>query len=135
MKKAAQKANDYNTKENVPIYNTPQALGKAVGKVEVLPPQKSKKREAVIRKLAKTSGLHISKRQKANFGSNKKMSPVTISKVKAFYSKDYVSHQAPGKKDFVSSWQNGKKEHIQKRHSMFSLKEAHALFKKQHPEV
>lgn len=62
------------------------------------------------------------------------MSTVTISKVKSFYSKD-VSHQAPGKKDFVTSWQHRKKEHFQKRHLMFLLKEGHALLKKEHPEV
>ena len=33
------------------------------------------------------------------------------------------------------SWKNGKKEHLQKRHLLFSLREAHALFLKENPEV
>lgn len=137
MKTKDQKAKEYNNEEDVHayVYSTPQALGKAVGKVKSCLPKSPRKRKAVITKLATNSGLHISKRQKKSFESNKKMSPVTISKVKSFYSKDYVSRQAPGKKDFVTSWQQGKKEQIQKRHLMFSLKEAHAMFKTEHPEI
>ena len=46
-----------------------------------------------------------------------------------------ISRQSPGKRDFVVSWKNGKKEHLQKRHLLFSLREAHALFLKENPEV
>ena len=48
---------------------------------------------------------------------------------------DSISRQSPGKRDFVVSWKNGKKEHLQKRHLLFSLREAHALFLKENPEV
>ena len=37
--------------------------------------------------------------------------------------------QAPGKKDFVIKRQSGKKDYRQKRHMMFSLKEAHSVSK------
>lgn len=48
---------------------------------------------------------------------------------------DSISRQSPGKKDFVVSRQNGKKEHLQKRHLLFSLKEVHALFLRENPTI
>jgi hypothetical protein len=121
--------------EDVQAYSTPQALGKAVGKVKSRLPNSPRKRKAVIKKLASSTGLHISKRRKADLEGNRRVSEATISKVQAFYVQDSVSRQAPGRRDFVTTWQNGKKEHLQKRHMMFSLKEAHALFQEEHPDV
>ena len=136
MKKKAQKTERCNyDNENVHAYQTPQALGKAVGKVKCQLPKSPRKRKAVITKLATTSGLVISKHKKGNSGGNKKVSVATITKVQEFFCKDYVSCQAPGKKDFVIKRQRGKKDYLQKRHMMFSLKEAHSLFQKKHPEV
>ena len=121
--------------ENVHAYATPQALGKATAKVKSNLPKSPRKRKAVITNLATTSGLVIAKRKKSNSGGNKKLAAATIKKVKEFYCKEYVSRQAPGRKDYVIERQEGKKNYLQKRHLMFSLKEAHALFLKEHPEV
>jgi hypothetical protein len=83
MKKKAQKEScNVDNEENVHAYVTPQALGKAVGKVKSHLPKSPRKRKAVIRKLATTSGLAIAKRKKGNSGGNKKLTAATITKVK-----------------------------------------------------
>lgn len=138
VKKYRMKKKDLGVKhdlEDVRAYSTPQALGKAVGKVKSRLPKSPRKRKAVIKKLASSTGLHISKRRKADLEGNRRVSEATISKVQAFYVQDSVSRQAPGRRDFVTTWQNGKKEHLQKRHMMFSLKETHALFLEENPDV
>lgn len=135
MKKRLLKQVDTDSDENARVYSTPQALGKAVGKVKTHLPKSPRKRKAVIAKLATATGLRISKKRKNSLGGNKSISAKTALKVQAFYMLDSISRQAPGKKDFVTSRKNGKKEHLQKRHMMFSLKESHALFIKENPDI
>ena len=135
MKKKVQKTESCNDdNKNVDASQTPQALGKAVGKVKSELPKSPRKRKAVITKLATTSGLVISKHKKGNSGGNKKVI-ATITKVQEFFCKDYICCQAPRKKAFVIKRQSGKKDYLQKRDMMFSLKEAHSLFQKEHSEV
>ena len=65
MKKKVEKTESCNDdNKNVDAYQTPQALGKAVGKVKSQLPKSPRKRKAVITKLATTSGLVISKHKK-----------------------------------------------------------------------
>ena len=135
LQKAKQKAGVNGEVANV-VYKTPQALGKAVGKVKAHLPKSPRKRKAVIVKLASSSGLEVLTKKKKKFpAGNSCLSPEVTKKVKSFYLRDSISRQSPRKKDFVVSWQNGKKEHLQKRHLMFSLKKVHALFLKDNPKV
>ena len=126
---------DLDSEEYTAAYSTPQALGKAVGKVKSHLPKSPRKRKAVVAKLASAAGIKIVKKKKLSLVGNKCISTQIISKVKAYYMLDSISRQAPGKKDFVTSWKSGKKEHLQKRHMMLSLKETHALFLKDNPDV
>lgn len=88
MKKKAQKTESCNDDNKiVHAYQTPQALGKAVGIVKSKLPKSPRKRKAVITKLATTSGLVISKHKKDNSGGNK-VSVATITKVQEFFCKD-----------------------------------------------
>ena len=112
-------------------YSTPQALGKAVGKVKPYLPKSPRKRKAIVEKLASSTGIHLLKKRKKEFGGNLHLNPEVKQKVYLFYVQDSISRQSPGKRDFVVGWKNGKKEHLQKRHLLFSLREAHALVLKE----
>ena len=135
-KEKARTVVDPKEQEEANIYSTPQALGKAVGKVKPHLPKSPRKGKAVIVKLASSNGIELPRKKKKQFNNgNLHLSPEVTKKVQSFYLLDSISRQSPGKKDFVVSWQNGKKEHLQKRHLLFSLKEVHALFIKENPAV
>ena len=136
LKKAKEKKTVVSGEQEANVYATPQALGKAVGKVKPHLPKNPRKRKAVIVKLASSTGINLSMKKKKHFSiGNRRLSPEVTRKVQSFYLLDSISRQSPGRKDFVVSWQNGKKEHLQKRHLLFSLKEAHAIFLKENPLV
>ena len=116
-------------------YCTPQALGKAVGKVKPHLPKSPRKRKAVIKRLALCTGISLAKKKKNCVAGNKGLDSSVIQKVHAFYEMDSISRQSPGRKDFVVFWKNGEKKHLQKRHLLFSLREVHALFLKDNPTV
>ena len=116
-------------------YSTPQALGKAVGKVKHHLSKSPRKREAVITKLASSSGIQIAKRKTVANGGNLKLSPEVGKKVDSFYNLDSISRQTAGRKEFVITREGGKKQHLQKRHLLYSLKEVHALFLKENPSI
>jgi hypothetical protein len=80
-------------------YQTPQALGKAVGKVRKHLPNSPRKRKAVVCKLA--TGIPLKKKCLNNNQGNKSIPEKTAKLVREFYQLDSVSRQAPGRKDFV----------------------------------
>ena len=135
LKKEKRKLQQEGQDQGISPYSTPQALGKAVVKVKPHLPKSPRKRKAVIEKLASSTGIQLPKKRKKEFGGNSQLSPEVKQKVYLFYVQDSVSRQSPGKKDFVVCWKNGKKQHLQKRHLLLSLREAHALFLKENPEV
>ena len=135
LKKEKRKVQQEGQDQGINPYSTPQALGKAVAKVKPYLPKSPRKRKAVVEKLASFTGIHLPKKRKKEFGGNLHLNPEVKQKVYLFYVQDSISRQSPGKRDFVVSWKNGKKEHLQKRHLLFSLREAHALFLKENPEV
>ena len=116
-------------------YKTPQALGKAVGKVKKHLPHSPRKRKAVVLKLADTSGFCVVKK-KCTLRGNKGLPSETVKLVKDFFLLDSVSRQTPGRRDFVTVKQdNNKRQHIQKRHLLWSLNETYAIFVKENPSV
>ena len=128
------KAQVYETVAEV-VYTTPQALLKAVGKVKPHLPKSLRKRKAVIKKLASSSGIAIAKRNKVSNGGNQKLSPEVVKKYQSYYNVDSISRQTAGRKEFVISREGGKKKHLQKCHLLYSLKEVHALFLKENPSI
>lgn len=116
------------------VYKTPQALGKAIGKVKRAPPSSPRKRKAVIAKLASATGAHPEVNQQKKHPHNK-LSPNTVKCIQDFYVRDSISRQAPGICDFVVLKVKGKKTKLQKRHLMLSLRETFALFCQEHPDV
>ena len=64
LKKAKEKSASAPVEQGEAIsYSTPQALGKAVGKVKPHLPKSPRKRKAVIVKLASSSGIELSKKK------------------------------------------------------------------------
>ena len=118
-------------------YQTPQALGKAVGKVRKHLPSSLRKRKAVVCRFAGMgSPLKFKKIQINKAEGNESIPDKTKKLVKEFYQLDSVSCQAPGRKDFVSVIVKDEgKKHIQKRHLFCSLKETYAMFVKDNPTV
>ena len=112
-------------------YQTPQGLGKALGKISsrVLP-QSPRKRKAVVFKLAHASGFL---RKKKCTRGNRGLPKETVNLVKVFFQLDSISRQAPGSKDFVTVRENNTKHHIQKRHLLWSLRECYSIFMKENP--
>lgn len=107
-------------------YKTPQALGKAMGKVKQVLPNSPRKRRAVISKLATSDGFSPSTSNTQKAG-NKQLPKSTVKCVQDFYLLDSISRQAPGHKDYVSVRSEGKKIKLQKRHILWSLKEVYGL--------
>ena len=66
---------------------------------------------------------------------NRGLSSETVKLVGDFFLLDSVSRQAPGRRDFVTLKQGNKRQHIQKRHMLWSLNETYALFVKENPGV
>ncbi|KXJ17259.1 hypothetical protein AC249_AIPGENE8686 [Exaiptasia diaphana] len=89
-------------------YQTPQALGKAVGKVKGHLLASPGKRKAVVSKLASLVGMSVAKRKTFSNG-NKCLSPHIVQQVKSFYQRDSISRQSAGIKEFVLCWNGGKK--------------------------
>ena len=127
-KKAKNSSQDQDVSQ---AYQTPQALGKALGKVSsrVLP-QRPKKRKAVVFKLAHASGFL---RKKKCTRGNRGLPKETVKFVKVFFQLDSFSRQAPGRKDFVTVWEKNTKHHIQKSHLLRSLRECYSIFMKENP--
>ncbi len=113
------------------VYKTPQALGKAVGRVKTFLPDSPRKRRAVISQLAKSTDDSSNSHRKGN----KQLPQSTVKCVQDFFKLDSISRQAPGRKDYVSVRSEGKKIKLQKRHLLWSLKEVYALFQKEHPNI
>ena len=80
-------------------YQTPQTIGKAIKKAAQSLPSSPRKRQCIVKRLAKEVGLDVaSPKKKAKNGLNDD----TIAKVKDFFSNNEISWQAPGRKDFVT---------------------------------
>ena len=80
-------------------YQTPQTVGKASKKAAQSLPSSPRKKQYIVKRLAKEVGLDVaSPKKKAKNGSIDD----TIAKVKDFYSNNEISWQAPGRKDFVT---------------------------------
>ncbi|GFO14380.1 otu domain-containing protein 5 [Plakobranchus ocellatus] len=114
-------------------FSTRQAAGKALKKLKQALPSTPRRRKSVIQQLAKEHGVtfiepHVRKRlfpQRLD----------TENVVKAFFERDDISRQLPGRKDFVTVIQNGKKERIQKKILLMNVMEAYRLFKEEHGEI
>ena len=109
-KKAKNSSQDQDVSQ---AYQTPQALGKALGKVSRVLPKSLRKRKAVVFKLAHALGfLGKKKCTRGNRGLPKE----TVHLVKDFFQLDSISRQDQGRKDLL-----------------WSLRECYSIFTKENP--
>ena len=64
LKKENRKVQQEGQDQGINPYSTPQALGKAVGKVKPYLPKSPRKRTPVVEKLASSTGIHNPKKRK-----------------------------------------------------------------------
>lgn len=88
LKKEKRKLQQEGQDQGINPYSTPQALGKAVGKVKPHSLKKLRKRKAVLEKLASSTGIHLPKKRKKEFGGNSQLSPEVKQKVYLLYVQD-----------------------------------------------
>lgn len=115
-------------------YSRPQTFGKAVSRIKKSLPSSPRKKQAVVEKLASDFGIinPSTKPEKKN-GLSKDVTEC----VKAFYYRDDISRQLPGKKDVksIKNLETNKRVLLQKRLLMYNLKDAFNLFKIDNPEI
>ena len=132
QKKVAARAESENSTYKV-VCKTPQALGKAVGKVMCHLPESLRKRKAIVIKLASDQVIDLSMKNRRNW--NSWLSAEAQETSSLFCYLNSVSRQSPGRRDFIINRIHGKREYMQKRHLVCSLKETHALFQNEHPDI
>lgn len=138
-------------------YNRKQSLGKAIKKVNnVLPKSPSKKVQVLSSLISNISSIKRKElientipgkkqcrqilNKEANVNIDRKVRSDSISekvldKVREFYLRDDISRICPGKKETISvKTQTGREVH-QKRFLIMNIREAHALFLDENPEV
>ena len=110
-------------------YSCKQALGKAISKVRKCLPSSPRKAIAVVSTLASNFGLT------PPTSCNRPTTSITqecLDSVYAFYLRDDISRQCPGRKDSVIVRNGNTKETLQKRHLLLSILECYSLFKESH---
>lgn len=119
-------------------YKSPQALGKAIRRVQRTLPKSPRKQKSVVTAIAKSVGLNINDNISKFKLSNKTISVECEMAVKEYFLRDDVTWQAPGKKDRViirDTNEDGslRKVYLQKRYLRMSMKETHQCFLKDNP--
>lgn len=66
---------------------------------------------------------------------SKQLSASTIAAVKVFYLNDEISRPSPNTNDVITVTESGLKRKISIKHLLFSVKEVHGMFLKEHPEA
>lgn len=114
LKKEKRKLQQEGQDQGINPYSTPQALGKAVGKVKPHSLKKLRKR-----KISLFYGHSPSKEKEKGIWWKLSTEPRSKAESLLILCARLVSRQSPGKKDFVVCWKNGKKQHLQKSISFF----------------
>ena len=117
-----------------------KALSRARKALEPALPKTPKRKSAVFRRLFTEIGDPQPSNSTATVPESqqnqKGLSEATVLMVKAFYERDDISRQAPGRKDSKKILQeDGTRYQVQVRHLTFSILEAYALFKEEYPNV
>ena len=103
-------------------------------------PQTPNRRKVVCKKLYEMECHNSTLTQKGEEGTQSKqglhVDEDTIKKIHAFYQRDDISRQAPGRKDVLTIRDaKGTKTKHQKRHLTSSILEVFALFKEEYPDI
>ena len=111
-------------------YRSKQTLAKAVKKVVRVLPENPDRRQQVLERIVQEFGLLPKTKAKR---TNAQLSDLLIENIEEFYTKDFISWQAPGKRDYITMKENGIKVKHQKRHLLYNLREVYELFLQENP--
>ena len=136
-KKKAEQAAVPQTYHTESPYQSKQSTGKALKRVAKSLPCSPRKRRFVLAKMAQEMGLQVKGMHNKSYGG---MTAESIDTVKAFYEKNEISWQAPGRKDRIVTREvltNGEmsKKTVQVRYMLMSLKEAYHCFREEFKDI
>lgn len=116
-------------------YKTPQALGKALKKVNVALPLSPSKRRKVLSVLTEHAGLKITTEKCSSTKSSQALHPDVIQRVSDFYNDPSIVFICPGMNDVMALWnENGQKEKKTKMYLQMFIKEAYYMYKQKYPD-
>lgn len=115
------------------VFNSAQALGKALSRVAKALPKSPRRKIAVVKRLVHQFGIDPTKPSTSirNHGIGKNAEDMILS----FFNSDLVSRQLPGRKDFKTVRGASGKCRVQKKLMMMTVMEAYKLFKLEHKNV
>ena len=125
-------------------FRSAQAFAKAAARarrmMNMALPNSPKRRKAVCRKLYEKENKEGKQSTSTMPQETSRPHPLGLSTesvkaVQAFYERDDISRQAPGRKDVVTIWEMEGKRKMQAKHLTSSIKETHALFCLEKPEL
>lgn len=115
------------------VFNSAQALGKALSRITRALPKSPRRKIAVVKRLVHQFGVVPTKPPTSvrNFGIGKEAEDIILS----FFNSDLVSRQLPGRKDFKTVRSPTGKCRVQKKLMMMTVMEAYRLFKMEYEDV
>ncbi|XP_072180506.1 uncharacterized protein [Diadema setosum] len=125
-------------------FNSAMAFAKATARARRMLdpslPSTPRRRVAVCRKLYEAESrqgadVPSTSAEKNKPGPARQLGDGDVKVIHEFYERDDVSYQAPGKKDVVTMWNDGDKKKVQARYLTSSVKETHAFFREEHPDI
>ena len=106
-------------------YASRRSLGKAISRARKNLPASPRKASIVVTELAASYGI-VPTRPRSTAAC---IPQATVEAVSAFYCRDDISRQSPGRRDYVTVQRDGQKEQLQKHHLVMSVREAYSIFK------
>ena len=115
------------------VFNSAQALGKALSRVTRALPNSPRRKRAVVKRLVHRFGTAPT--ATVTSCRNRGIGKDAEDKILSFYNSDLVSRQLPGRKDFKTVRDTTGKCRVQKKLMMMTVMEAYKLFKMEHESV
>jgi hypothetical protein len=116
--------------ENKEIFSTPQMKGKAIKRCRTALPQSDQEKKAVLDSLMSELKPDATKLRESRFELQE-----VNKKVTDFYLYAEISRSSPNIKDFKKIYRNGGFEMVSVKHMLLSIREAHAAFCSENPDV
>ena len=135
-----QRKKQQNQNATPPAFSSARAMAMATARAKLSLPSTPKRRNAVRKRLYQMRYSQEAEAEDFPEQGNRKqqrgLSEETKAAIIAFYERDDVSRQAPGRKNFTTIREgSGQKRQLQTRHLTTSVREAYAFFVEANPDV
>ena len=116
-------------------YSSNQGLNHAAYRIKkMLPHSSPSKKQQVVKKLSKEFNILPNEVNYWKTTLDKAASEL-VKMIEIFYQRDDISRMCPGRRDVVTVKTSNGKVKLQKRHLYFKIRETHAIFLSEYPEV